>query len=72
MYYLTVLDHTRGRIYQYLLGEIIKPLELKNWKTKDFEEFLVEQDFELRYIDWMSHADNTLTVMNDAKKDIFN
>lgn len=64
MYYITILDFANGTVDQYDLGtwdgSSFQMKQLEHWQTEDFENFLVSEGYNLKNIEWMSHADNTI------------
>lgn len=50
--YLTVLDYSDGKVYQF-------ELRLDKW-ISDPEEFLIYEGFSLSNIEWMTHTDGEI------------
>ncbi len=55
--YLTVLDYSDGKVYQF-------ELRLDKW-INDPEEFLIYEGFSLGNIEWMTHTDGE--IYNDKQ-----
>jgi hypothetical protein len=60
MYYLTVLNFESGLVYQYDLNKLYFKNVLDNWQSEDFEQFILDEGFKLKNIEWMSHSDNDI------------
>ena len=56
MYYITILDFTDARVYQFDLLNYYDPKVIAYWQHEDFEEFITDQGFSLSNIEWMSHS----------------
>ena len=54
-HYITVLDFTDSRVYQYKLTESFDKTTLAHWQNEDFEEFIVSKGHKLNSIEWMAH-----------------
>lgn len=53
--YITVLDFTEGRVFQYVLKYIVDDSEA-------IEDFLIGEGHRLKDCEWMSHADGEITT----------
>ena len=60
MYYLTILNFESGLVYQYDLNKLYFKNVLDNWQSEDFEQFILDEGFNLKNIEWMSHSDNDI------------
>ena len=61
--YITVLDFTSGKVYQYNLAEVGDNYLFEDKdepQVEEVEQLLIDQGHELEDCDWMMHADPTI------------
>ena len=50
--YITILDYSEGRVYQYKVDEDMQSIEC--------EELIIDYGFNLNNIEWMYHSDKEI------------
>ena len=61
--YITVLDFSSGKVYQYNLAEVGDNYLFEDKdepQAEEVEQLLIDQGHELDDCDWMIHADPTI------------
>ena len=61
MRYITVLNFSNGSVDQHNLKHVEN---IKEWRHKDFENFLIYKGYELKKIHWMSHDNDYVKIVS--------
>ena len=61
--YITVLDFTEGRVFQYCLSHMssLNPADID---SEQIEDFLIGEGHRMNDCEWMSHSDGEIITDN--------
>ena len=68
MHYITILNFKNCTVDQYNLLDYYSSKQLSTWQTEDFENFLVNEGYNLGNIEWMSHFDDIIYPIHKIYK----